>query len=154
MPSGGRRSTTWDPETAVAVGKRGGRPPGAKDKVPRSAKASIAAIFREIATTDPDAIRKAIYAGLTAEPPKSYQYVALAAAYLDGKPESNVKVEVSMKRITTVHRYADGTERVSSILVGPAAEIEAAEDTEYIDGEVEDAAAAPRALPPVSPSDH
>lgn len=80
----------------MAVGKKtggrdfrpgqGGRKKGSKDKIPRSVKASMRAIFEDIATNDPQVIRDAMIKGLTAPPPKSFSYLQLMAHYLDGKP--------------------------------------------------------------------
>ena len=49
-------------------------------------KASIKRIMKDLATTEPELFRDAIIAGLLAPPPRSFPYIALAAAYLDGKP--------------------------------------------------------------------
>jgi hypothetical protein len=49
-------------------------------------KASIKKIIKDLATTEPELFREAIIAGLLAPPPRSFPYLALAAAYLDGKP--------------------------------------------------------------------
>lgn len=65
---------------------QGGRKKGSKDKIPRSVKASIAAIYEEVASDNPEIIRDAIVRGLKAPPPKSFPYVNLGALYLDGKP--------------------------------------------------------------------
>jgi hypothetical protein len=80
----------------MAIGKKtggrdflpgeGGRKKGSKDKVPRTFKASVRAIFAEIASTKPKLIRNAIVEGLKAPPPKSLPYLQLGALYLDGKP--------------------------------------------------------------------
>lgn len=137
MPSGGRRSTTWTAETAQAV-PRPGRPLGAKDKLPRSAKASIKKIFEEVGSTDPEMIRAAIMRGLQAEPPKSFPYLQLAAAYVDGRPVETVKVEVGMRQVRFAHRFYDGTEDVKTVVVGPREQLdEAAEDDgAIVDGQL------------------
>ncbi len=80
----------------MAIGKKtggrdfrpgqGGRRKGAKDKIPRTFKASMRAIFEEVAATHPHTLRDAVTKGLTAPPPKSYPYLQLLAHYLDGKP--------------------------------------------------------------------
>ena len=72
---------------------QGGKPKGAKDKLPRSFKASVAAIFAEVASADPGLIRSAIEKGLKSSPPRSYQYLALAGAYIDGKPKDVIQHE-------------------------------------------------------------
>jgi len=65
---------------------QGGRKKGSRDKIPRTFKASVKAIYEEIASNDPGIIRRAIVRGLSAPPPKSFPYVQLGAHYLDGKP--------------------------------------------------------------------
>jgi hypothetical protein len=135
MPSGGSRSTTWDAETAVEIGKRGGRPLGAKDKVPRSVKASIKKIFEEIGSTDRELIREAIMRGIQAEPPKSFPYLQLAAAYVDGRPAENVKVEIGMRRVNIINRFADGETKMHSYAVGPVDELDATDEPFTIDAE-------------------
>jgi hypothetical protein len=49
-------------------------------------KASVKRILKDLVGTQPELIKDAIIAGLLAPPPRSFPYVALAAAYLDGKP--------------------------------------------------------------------
>jgi hypothetical protein len=89
MPRGGRRSTTW----TKATKPKGGRKKGAKDKVPRSFKGSIKAVFEEIASEDPELIYQAVIKGLKAPAPKSFQYLQLITAYIDGKPTDAVPVD-------------------------------------------------------------
>lgn len=52
----------------------------------RIERASIKRIMKEIAATEPELVREAIREGLMAPAPRSFPYVALLAAYLDGKP--------------------------------------------------------------------
>lgn len=68
-----------------------GRPRGSRDRVPRTLKASIKRIAADIAGKDPDLIENAIRDGLKAKPPASFQYLQLAAHYLDGKPGETVE---------------------------------------------------------------
>lgn len=51
--------------------------------------ASVKRIMREIVTDNPEEIRAAILEGIQAPPPRSFPYIALAAAYLDGKPTAD-----------------------------------------------------------------
>lgn len=89
MPSGGRRSTTW--KKGEKPPKRSpGRPKGSKDAVPRTFKGSIKRIFEEIATDDPDLIYRAMVKGLKASAPKSFQYLQLLRASIDGKEDDVV----------------------------------------------------------------
>jgi hypothetical protein len=140
---GGNRTTTWTPET-VKPGP--GRPPGARDKIPRSVKASIRKIFEEIASTEPELIRAGIIAGLQAEPPKSFPYLQLAAAYVDGRPAENVKMEIGVRRLTISHRYADGTEYARLFEVGPVDQLTEGDEL-TLEGEVVAAPALPEAMP-------
>jgi len=68
-----------------------GRPKGTKNIVPPSFKASLKKIFKDIATEDPAMLRKALEDGLSAKPPYSFQYLQLAAHYIDGKPSDKVE---------------------------------------------------------------
>lgn len=74
--------------------KRGnpGKKKGAKDKVPRSFKASIRVLCEQLATDDPDLIRRALVKGLKAAAPKSFQYLQMFAHYQDGKPAETVNM--------------------------------------------------------------
>jgi hypothetical protein len=115
MASGGRRSTTWSADNA----KPGpGRPKGSPDKVPRALKASIRRVIEEIASDDPELIRAAVRAGLSAPPPKSFPYLQLAAFYVDGKPVEDVKLHVEQSITRIVQVFADGTS--DTIEIGPA----------------------------------
>lgn len=76
-----------------------GRPKGSRDKVPRTFKASVRAIFAEVAEEQPALLRDAILRGIQADPPKSYPYLQLAAHYLDGKPAERPQV-VGLSRLT------------------------------------------------------
>jgi hypothetical protein len=69
-----------------------GRPPGALNKVPPTVKASVRAVFQDIVADEPTLIRDAILKGLHAPPPKSFPYLQLAAAYVDGKPADKLQV--------------------------------------------------------------
>ena len=82
--TGGR---DWTPE---APGP--GRPTGSLNKVPPTVKASVRAVFQDIVATEPALIREAILKGLRAAPPRSFAYLQLCAAYLDGKPADNLQV--------------------------------------------------------------
>lgn len=48
--------------------------------------ASVKRILKDLVGVRPELIRDALIEGLMAPPPRSFPYVALAAAYLDGKP--------------------------------------------------------------------
>lgn len=80
--TGGRDFQPGDP--------RAGRPPGAKDKVPRSIKATIRQLYEEILATDREAVKAALRKKLLAG---DHHHVQLAAYYLDGKPVERVDVE-------------------------------------------------------------
>jgi hypothetical protein len=65
-------------------GAKPGRRKGSKNKIPRSVKALILGICEQIVTENPELIRRALVAGLTAKPPRSCPYLQLAVYYLDG----------------------------------------------------------------------
>lgn len=71
---------------------RAGRPPGAKDKIPRSLKASIRRLYEEILSLPAD--REAIKAALRNKLRSGdFHHAQLAAFYLDGRPVERVEVE-------------------------------------------------------------
>lgn len=49
-------------------------------------QASVLRIMKEVVSDDPELIRETIIAGLTAPAPRSFPYLALVTAMLDGKP--------------------------------------------------------------------
>lgn len=69
-----------------------GRPKGAKDKVPRSFKASIRVLYQQLAADRPDLFENAVVKGLSAKPPFSFQYLQMGAHYIDGKPADTLKI--------------------------------------------------------------
>lgn len=81
-------------------GHHRGRPKGAKDKVPRSFKASVRRVYEELGSSDPTLLMDAVRRGLKAAPPKSYQYLQLGAYYLDGKPVETVKLRPDLSGLT------------------------------------------------------
>jgi len=83
-----------------AKGHHTGRKKGSKDAVPRSFKASIKAVFADVASTDPALITRAIRKGLAAAPPKSFPYLQLAAYYIDGKPAETVRVQPDLSKLS------------------------------------------------------
>jgi hypothetical protein len=89
MPRGGRKRTTWTKKTRP----KGGRKKGSKDRVPRSFKGSIKKIFEEIASEQPELIYQAVEKGLKAPAPKSFPYLQLVTAYIDGKPMEAVPID-------------------------------------------------------------
>src|SRR5712691_5150830 len=87
-----------------------GRPPGTKNKVPATFKASISALFRRIASEEPEIIHQAIRRGFTSlKPTDAYPYVQLAAYYLDGKPVETVKHQGDAQHPMTVVLELHGT---------------------------------------------
>ncbi len=86
-----------------------GRPRGSRDKIPRALKASIRQVFEDIASEDPELIRAAVRAGLTAPPPKSFPYLQLAAAYVDGKPADEIKMRIERPPIRIINEAPDGS---------------------------------------------
>ncbi len=49
-------------------------------------RSSIKSIMQDLAHTQPDLFRNALIDGLLSAPPRSFPYLSLCAAYLDGKP--------------------------------------------------------------------
>lgn len=76
-----------------------GRPKGSRDKIPRSFRASVAQLYRDLADEQPELYRDAIERGLRSEPPKSFPYLQLAASYIDGKPRDHIDVDLTDARI-------------------------------------------------------
>ena len=69
---------------------RCGRPRGRKNKLPSG---SIRSIFRWLADERPELYQEAIVRALKAPQAKSVPIVALAAAYVDGRPVERVQVD-------------------------------------------------------------
>ena len=67
---------------------RCGRPRGARNRTP----ASVRMLLEHLAAEKPELYERAILRGLAAGGARSYPFVALAAAYLDGKPVERVQV--------------------------------------------------------------
>ena len=67
---------------------RAGRPKGSRNKAP----SSVRALLERLAADKPQLYERAILRGLAAGGARSYPFVALAAAYLDGKPVERVQV--------------------------------------------------------------
>lgn len=83
--TGGRNFTKGD--------KRAGRRKGSKDKVPRTWKASIRAIYERLCTERGDLFERAIVRDLQSKRGSvAFQHTQLAAWYLDGKPHETVNV--------------------------------------------------------------
>lgn len=64
----------------------GGRPKGAKDKTPRTVKASLIAIYEKLEAEKPELFERAILDGLAAKAPVSLPYLRMWAEYREGKP--------------------------------------------------------------------
>jgi hypothetical protein len=74
----------------VVGDKRAGRPKGRRNKLPSG---TIKGIFTWLAQEEPELYRNAIERGLRAPEAKSFPFVQLAGAYLDGKPVERVQVD-------------------------------------------------------------
>jgi hypothetical protein len=73
-------------------------------------KASIRAVFEEVASDDPELIRRAVRAGLEAPPPKSFPYLQLAAFYVDGRPVEEIKMQIEPPKPVVIRQIArDGS---------------------------------------------
>lgn len=78
---------------------QGGRKKGAKDKVPRSFKASIKNIYERLATEEPELFEGAIRRDLKSKRGSvAFQHTQLAAHYLDGKPAETIKVRPDLSK--------------------------------------------------------
>ena len=67
--------------------------------VPQLPRGTVAGLFRHLAETKPQLYRSAIERGLKAGGARSYPFVALGAAYLDGKPIERVQVQVDARML-------------------------------------------------------
>lgn len=85
----GDDTTRGNGERFVKSDPRCGRPRGTKNELPGG---SIKAIFNWLAQEEPQAYAAAIMRGLQARDAKSYPFVALATAYLYGKPVERIPV--------------------------------------------------------------
>lgn len=92
-----------------AKGKSGnpnGKPKGAKDKRPRSARAAVNQLL-DAYGMDVSKIKAAIDAGLEANPPNSLGYVKLVVEHQVGQPEQTLNVPGSVSFIITKAPGAD-----------------------------------------------
>ncbi len=83
----------WSPQRPGHKWQKGRGPVGnttpealARRSMTRVEAASVKRILKDIVAVQPELVRDAIIEGLLATPPRSFPYIALAAAYLDGKP--------------------------------------------------------------------
>ena len=85
-----------------------GRPKGSKDKIPKTFKTSLYAIFHELQDTQPELFINAIRSGLEAKAPINFQYLQLWAHYTEGKPVERVEhageVTMPSQVIIELHR--------------------------------------------------
>lgn len=78
---------------------QGGRKKGSKDKVPRSFKASIKAMYERLALEEPQLFEGAIKRDLKSRRGSvAFQHTQLAAYYLDGKPAETIKVRPDLSK--------------------------------------------------------
>jgi hypothetical protein len=76
--------------------KRCGRPKGAKNKLPSG---SVRSIFRWLAEERPELYEAAIRRALKAPQAKSVPALALAAAYVDGRPVERVQMQSTTRML-------------------------------------------------------
>jgi len=75
-------------------GPRCGRPRGARNKLPSG---TIKGIFNWLADEQPELYQKAIVRALKAPHGRSVPMLALAAAYIDGRPVERVQMETTTR---------------------------------------------------------
>lgn len=91
----GRTSGTWGPG-------QGGKPKGAKDKHPRSARAAVNKLLDDFGN-DVQLIGEVLKRGLTARAPSSFPYLKLVIEHHVGQPEQVVTVDLTKKAIDELH---------------------------------------------------
>jgi hypothetical protein len=103
-----------------------GKPKGAKDKVPgaRKVKASVKSILKDIVENQHATIRSCIMAGLKASPRDAHHYLKLAAEYVDGKPDANLRIQFDEDELATarqsLHKKLDALmERITQVVETP-----------------------------------
>lgn len=86
-------SRTWAPKTPGNKFRKGHKPVAnttpealARRTLTQVRNASVERILADIVGTQPELLYDAIIEGLKAAPPRSFPYIGLAAAYLDGRP--------------------------------------------------------------------
>ena len=72
-------------------GNPAGRPDGAKDKLPRTAKAAVAGLLQRFGS-DTALIGSVLQKGLEAKAPSSFPYLRLVVEQQVGAPDQNVAV--------------------------------------------------------------
>ena|SRR5690242_11089920 len=92
-----RTKTTWQKG-------QGGKPPGAKDTVPRSFKKTLLAVYEDIQSSEPDIVRDAVRKGLRGRPKEAFNFVKL---YADLMGELKQKVELSGNVTVSDDQLAD-----------------------------------------------
>jgi hypothetical protein len=86
-----------------------GRPPGAKERIPRSVKASVRTIIEEVALNETKTIRSAIVDGLKSGARNADRYLRIVAEYTDGKPVDTINLNAHYKEddLTQAKRKLD-----------------------------------------------
>lgn len=75
-----------------------GRPKGKKDRVPKSVRASVAAILTRVVKEKHKTVESAIVDGISSGPRHADRYLRLAAEYVDGKPVDTVHLNASFNQ--------------------------------------------------------
>lgn len=93
--------------------------PVGKTTLAKIEKASVHRIIKDLVGTQPELIKDAIIAGLLAPPPRSFPYIALAAAYLDGKPAQAEPVSQPIVDLSELTRdqLAERAHRLARLLL-------------------------------------
>src|SRR5262245_2837794 len=63
----------------------------------RQVAASVKRIMRDLVEREPHLFEEGLRRGLQADPPRSYPYLALAAAYIDGRPPEQINIDATVQ---------------------------------------------------------
>lgn len=85
-------------------GNRAGRPTGATDRYPRTARAAVDALLAQYGQ-DVDLLAQSLRRGLEARPPSSFPYLRLVIEQTRGVPDQTINVtsELAKKVIFELH---------------------------------------------------
>ncbi len=114
----------------------GGRPKGAKDKVPgaRKLRASIRRYIARLVGKNPASVKRALRRGLFSYDPKvAFPYVQLATHMLDGKPVESIKMHLDKPQGNDRHDWSKLEPKEQVVLLGLLAKAKVDEPPESIE---------------------